>query len=227
MFDQNASTNMQVTSRLSTDSVIHDLNVARNAQIQGYDANGFDFFLRGNTGTALSTHYMAVKLNGLSATLINSASPTATGNHSIGSAGFTPQFGFMLHGEFAAVNTDYGIDDGEVWGLSAFTASDAFTTSIYSEDSDGTSNTESVTDTKPVRLRKDNADYMTATFSTFTSDGATFNYSTVPAAAKQRSVLFIQAQTSVTLASDSGSYLLTGTASVLRPGSVTILEHRR
>jgi hypothetical protein len=229
--DGNGVTTSDVLSRLSTSYVSMPASATTIAmQIQEFDATSFKAYTRLGT-TALPFHYVAIKLaTGLTAKLVTSASPIGTGSHSITGAGITPQFGLMLHSANPTVDVRESNDDAEVFGLSAFTAGGSASIAIFSEDGLATgSDTESITDTKPVSLRKDHADFMTATFTAFNSDGAEFNYSTANGTARQRAVLFIQssAGAAFTIAATTAPYNLTGTAAVLRPTSITILEHRR
>lgn len=162
-------------------------------QIQGFDANGFDLFLRDNGGTAVTVGYMAIKLNGISAKITTCASPTSTGDHTCTGAGFTPQLVLGIQGEWAAVNTQYTSDDNEPFTLGGSTATQSLVGGVYREDGGTGSAKQSLTDTKPVHSYKDGADYMVATFDSFTSDGVTWNYTTAPGSATQRGMLFVQA----------------------------------
>lgn len=176
------------TSRVSNNPVAGLAGVS----ISGFDASGFDLFLRDTTGTAQTVGYLALQLNGLSAKLITSPSPTATGSRSITGVGFTPQVGIMLSGEYPTVNTLGTNDNAETYGLGFFTPTGSACASIYSEDGATTSNTESITNAKPICLRKDAALYMEADFTEFTDDGVTFFYGTAPSTATQRAVLFVE-----------------------------------
>lgn len=196
--DAHAAASMNTSSTLSTSRVVaNGVNGVTLAtlEVTDFHATGFNVATR-DAATGPSFIYMAVKLNGLSAKLMTSAAPTGTGSQAITGAGFRPQVGLMLQGEFAAVDTVYSTDTGEVFGLSAFTSSAAGTSSTAHEDGDGTSNTESMTDNKVCRTRKDAADYATCTLTSFDADGATFNYTATNGTARQRAILLIQESTS-------------------------------
>lgn len=193
--DADAAASMNTSSMLATNRLIaNGVNGVTLATLEltSCDANGFTVTTR-DAATGPAFQYLAVKLTGLSVKLMTDASPTATGNEAVTGVGFQPQAGLMLQGEFAAVDTLYSTDSGEVFGFSAFTASDSATTATAHEDSDGTSNTESMTDSTVCRTRKDAVDFATCTLVSLDPDGATFNYSTAPAAATQRAILFVQA----------------------------------
>lgn len=167
--------------------------VLGTVQIQGFDSSGFDLYLRDVTGTAITVGYMAIKFSGISAKVTTCASPTSTGTHTCTGAGFTPQLALALQGEWAAVNTQYGSDDNEPFAFGGSTATQSLVGGVYREDGGTGSVKQSLTDSKPVHSYKDGADYMVATFDSFTSDGVTWNYTTAPGSATQRGMLFIQA----------------------------------
>ena len=201
MFDTDAAANMNTGAKLSTTRV-QQVSVASTptVSISNFTSSGFDVFDRDGNG-ARTIGYMAVKLNGLSVKVMTTASPNATGSYTHSGVGFTPQFGLMLQGEFAAVDTDYTSDNGEVFSLSAFTTANQVCGGTYDEDGDTTSIDKSLTDALPVCLYKDGAAYATASFTAFTSDGPTFNYTVAPAAAKQWAGLFVSAPATASLSS--------------------------
>jgi hypothetical protein len=190
--DNDAAADAQVSSRLTTNRIV-SAGAAGIAQIEltSFDASGITITTR-DVGTAITMTYVAIKFNGLNAWLGTSPAPTATGSAPHTGVGFLPQVGLMLQGEFAAVDTIYSGDDGELFGLSAFTSTAAYTSSVYSEDLAATSATESVTDSKVCRTRKDSADYATCTLTSFDADGATYDYTVTNGSARQRAILYVQ-----------------------------------
>lgn len=186
----------QVAATIRADRIV--VNPAASSgvptlELTSFDANGFTVTTR-DVGASVTMYYLALKLaNGLRAKVLTCASPTVTGNHSCTGAGWTPQAGLMLHTESVAVGTYYSNDDGEVFGISAFTDAASGSSAIAAEDITPTSNTESMTDTKPVHLRKDAGAFMTADFVGFTNDGMTFNYTTAFGTVVQRGVLLFGA----------------------------------
>ena len=193
--DQTAVSPTQLIAVLDTASVMRNAaggGAAEKLEISNFTSTTFDVVTRIAGGVAYRLYYMAIQLSNCSASVVTSASPTATGDDTITGASAKPQFGLMLHSATVNAGTSYTDGNAEVFGVSAFTASTAVCHAIASDDNVATSNSESMTDTKPVRLRKDAADWMTATYSAFTSTGVTFNYSaTDTGAAHQRAVLFI------------------------------------
>lgn len=192
--DMGAQAGMNVASLLATNRLVAEaINGATYSTLElaSCDANGFTVTTR-DAATGPKFGYMAIKMNGLSVKLLPTTSPSGTGSQSITGVGFTPQAGLMLSGEWAAVDTVYVADDGEVLALSAFTATASGSAAYYAEDSNGTSWTESITDSKMCRTRKDALDYATCTFSQWTSDGVDRNYTTNVGGTTQQAMLFFQ-----------------------------------
>jgi hypothetical protein len=190
--DTDGNATAAVQSNLLTNRILA-YAVASVAQLEltSFDTNGFTITTR-DTGTAKTMTYMAIKLSSLSAWLGTSAAPTSTGSAAHTGVGFRPQVGLMLQGEFAAVDTLYTASDGELFSLSAFTSTAAYTSSVWSDDGAADSDTESVTDSKVCRTRKDGADYATCTLTSFDADGATYNYTATNGSARQRAILYVQ-----------------------------------
>lgn len=196
-------------------------------QCQDFDASGFSVYNRVSVSTpTLELGYLAIKLNGLSAKLLTSASPIVPGDHTITGATFKPQFALMLHGSALVADTVYTDGNAEVCGISAFTAQAAGCSAIWAADNATPVDAESITNNIPVSLRKTAANFMTASFSAFTSDGVTLSYSTTDGSARQRAVLFVQSSNPV-VGVDSGSYSLSGLATVLRNTATTWLRLRK
>ena len=198
---QSASATTDVSSALFTTRLtINPLSATPSSpELTAFTSDGFTLTTRDGS-SANTTLYMAMKLaTGISAKLLTCASPTATGAHSCTGAGFTPQAGIMLHTSAPAVDTFYSTGGNpEIYGLSAFTGSAAYSATIFDDDGVATSDTESITDSKPVRIRKDTADWMTATSTGAQADGWNFDYTVTDGTARQRAVLFFKAdQTTV------------------------------
>lgn len=193
-YNQNAAANMNEATRLSSTRVAQaNIGATPTVSISNFTSSGFDVFDRDGNG-ARTIGYMAVKLNGLSFKVLTSAAPNATGSYTHSGVGFTPQFGLMLQGEIAAVDTNYSAQNGEVFAVSAFTATNQVCAGNHSADADTTSIEKSLTDVLPVCLYRDGAAFATASFTTFTNDGPTFNYSVAPASVYQWGALFVQTQ---------------------------------
>ena len=196
--DSDNSASMAVNARMATNRLVTNPVGVGTLELTSFDVNGFTVTTRDSASGVPSFGYLAIKLSGLSAKLMTSPAPAGTGSQSVTGVNFRPQFGMVLQGEYTAVDTTYSADDNEVFAISAFTVSASASSAAYNEDSDGTSNTESVTDNKACRTRKGtpNADYATCTLTSFDPDGATFNYTVNVGGAKQRAILFVQAPAS-------------------------------
>ncbi len=183
-------------------------------ELQDFDSSGFSAFLRDRNGQAMTIGYCAIKLSGLTAKAMAINSPTASGSQSITGIGFTPQFGMLLQNDLTAYDSLTSATNGEVFGVGLMTASEQASHSIAVDDGVTPSNAESYTDTDPVLLRKDNGVFMDATFTSFSSDTATFNYATANGTARKWAALFVAAGGPVTVAlSGSAATGGSGTAS--------------
>lgn len=191
--DQNGNGTSNVLGMLNTIRVANNgAGSLGNVSISNFDASGFDLFLRDVTGVTQTVGYMAIKFNNRQFKLLTSASPGATGSATITGAGFTPQFGLMIDGEWDTVDALRSTDNGETFGLSLFTAGASACVSYFSEDNTVTASTASLTNAKPTCLQKDGALFRQADFTAFTNDGVTFNYTTHTGGATQRAVLFVE-----------------------------------
>ena len=110
-------------------------------------------------------------------------SPTSTGNDSVTGTGFQPEA--LLSSLIYAATVDAAHSDMSFCsGASDATQDSAH--SMESEDAQGTSDTSSYSDAKIINLRDENgAEDVTATVSSFDSDGFTRNYTAVNVAARK------------------------------------------
>jgi hypothetical protein len=200
---QNASSPSDVYEVMRADRLaLNPLGITySSSELTSFDAGGFTLTTRDAT-TVNIVRYLTAKLaSGIAVKLAACLSPTATGAHSCTGAGWTPQAGIMIHTVVPALGTYYIAGaNNESYGVSAFTASSASSASIADDDGDAATNTESMTDNKPVRLRKDAADFMTATVTGFQSNGVDFNYTATDATARYRALLLFQAAASTSSA---------------------------
>lgn len=189
--NNDASSSVSISSILTTNRIMSPGISSTQLELTAIDATSFDLTTR-TSGGSRNFHYLAIKLNGLAAQLSTSAAPTSTGSNAVTGVGFTPQIGFMLAGEHAAVDTLYSASNGTNLGFSAFTTAASGTSSVWGDDGAPTSNEESVTDAKVCRTRKASADFDTCTLTSFDADGATFNYSVASSSTRQRALLFVE-----------------------------------
>ena len=123
------------------------------------------------------------------------ATPTSTGSNSVTGVGFTPQFCMLGLTSALLVDTVYSDDNAECFGVGVATPSLSSSLTMFAEDGSTDSDATNMIDNKIIRIRKDRADFITATLTGFTSDGMTLNYTVVDASARQQIGLFIQAGT--------------------------------
>ncbi len=147
-----------------------------------------------NAAASIVMGYLAVKLNGISCKVLEFDSPTSGGSQDITGIGFTPQFGLTLMSAQTSINATSSDEKGEVFGVGAFTTPTQVCNMINSDDAVTTTISKSLTHSRPVFLRKDAATFMDATFTSFGSGTATFNYGTADGTARKWAGLFIQAQ---------------------------------
>lgn len=185
-----------ILNQLDTNSVLHRSQggaLSDELRVETFDSDGFLLFQRqGNV--AMTGAYLALDLApGVSAKVLTYATPTSNGPSAISGAGFTPQFGMILQSGVLAVDSNVNDENAEVFGMSTFTASGAASAAIWSDDANAVAtDTESLTDSKPISLRRNAGAFLTASLTGFNSDGADLNFTQVQAAARQQAVLFIQ-----------------------------------
>jgi len=193
--DVSSANPTQVQQMLNTDGVTRRVSGGVNgalAEIGNIGASGFDVTQRDNA-TAVTLQYLAIDLNGIGAAMITDASPTSTGSEAITGAGFTPQFALGLYGTAVANDTFYSDGNAESWGIGLMTASTSACVGMTSDDNVSPSNTESLTNSIALCLRKDEALFQAASLTSFDSDGMTLNNTTANGTARQRIFLFIEA----------------------------------
>lgn len=163
---------------------------AQQVEIQNFTPTGFDATTR-NAGTPSTVGYLALHLNGLTATGLEVDSPTATGSRSITGITGTPQWGMLVAGAAQGVDSTVTDTDAEAWGLSTFTASAQSCVGISSDDAVATTNVETIIDATPICLVKDDANFYHATFTSFSAGTATFNYSAASGTVRKWIGLFL------------------------------------
>lgn len=227
--DTTGSATTSTAGELSTNRVSANQNSGTppGVEIQNFTSTGFDATLRDTGGSTMQVGYIAVKTDGLSAKVMALDTPTSGGSQSFTGIGFTPQFGMLFQGALIANDTRTVTADSEVMGVSMFTASAAGSVAVTSDDGvTTTTNSESVTHTKPVFLRKDSGTFMDADFSSFSSGAVTLTWNTANGTVRKWAGLFVQSP-NVVMSSDIGSYLINGVAAVLRNTATTWLRLRK
>lgn len=184
-------TSAMMSTRLAFNAL--SFSTVASYELTSFDSGGFTLTTRDNTASVNDVYYLAAKLAvGASAKLATCTSPTSTGSHSCTGAGFTPTGAIMSHTAAAALDTLESDGDAEVYGLSAFTSTTQSFSGISDDDNVAAANTASMTSINPIRMIKDAADYMVATFTGWQSDGVDLNYTTTNGTARYRAVLFLK-----------------------------------
>jgi hypothetical protein len=199
-YDVSGVATTDVIASVGSLTVAREVNnsVGQEVELGSFDASGFTATTRANADDT-ACGYLAVRLNGLTASLVAIDTPIATGTWVVSGLGITPQFGMLLQNSMASYDTRISTTSAEVFGISAFTsATDEYSVAVTSDDGvTTTTNAESVTANKAVLLRKDAATYMAADFTAFGSGTATFDVtSTAIASARKWAGLFISAAAS-------------------------------
>lgn len=168
---------------------------SQQIEIRNFTANGFDATLRA-ASFAATLGYLALKLNGITASGLAVDSPTATGSQSITGITGIPQWGMLVSGSLQSVDSTTIDDKSEGFGISTFTSTDQSCFAIASDDAVTTTVTESLVDSKPICLRKDAGLFYSASFTSFSNGTATFNYGTANGTARKWIGLFFSSQAS-------------------------------
>lgn len=168
---------------------------SQQVELQNFTSSGFDATTRGSSFSA-TLGYLALKLSGIAATGLAIDSPTATGSRSITGINGIPQWGLLVSGAVGSVDTTTIDGNAEAFGLSTFTSAAQSCVAIASDDAVTTTATESMVDSKPVCLRKDAGLFYSASFTSFSSGTATFNYATANGTARKWIGLFLSAPAS-------------------------------
>jgi hypothetical protein len=197
-------------------------------EIASFDSQGFSTIRRGNSSSTKEIGYLAVKLPaGMTAKIVDFDTPIGTGSYSVTGAGILPQFAMV----FTTGQTAAGLDqtaNSEVLGMGVVTSAAQYSASIYADtQSAAAANTSSVVDSKPIRIRRNNSDYMVETFTAFTSDGMTLNATTVqPTTGRKRTFLFVKSAARE-LDVDPGAYTSSGQEVLFRILSPLYLRYRK
>lgn len=178
-----------------TNRIGRNTNNGSQIEIENFTGSGFDATLRQTTGSVATMGYLALQLNGATATVMEVTSPTSTGSHAISSIGLTPQWGMLVLTSDQTSGSADTSTDAESWGVSSFTSAAQSCVGMSADDGVGTSSADSLADLKPVCMRKDGALFYSASFTSFGSGTATFNYGTANGTARKWVGLFISEST--------------------------------
>ena len=127
-------------------------------ELTDFDANGFSGTTRDAAGDANLEHgYLALAFGGaVKHDVFAMDTPTSTGDQAYTDPGWTPQFVMLLKSHVATVDTlETTGPSAYTTGIGVMTAADESAVFTASEDAQGTSDTESGTDSKAVWLPPD------------------------------------------------------------------------
>lgn len=165
----------------------HDWRV----ELGTFDANGFTATARDSGGNNSVCAYLALKFANHDSWVGTHDTPTATGDKDETGPNFKPQFGMMGSTLAEAAGTTYVDDHAISTAFSAFDGTNEFCTVVSSEDAATTMNTQSVSDNTAVQLPDNTGSALiTASFSSFLSNGFRLNYSAVDTGAARKGWAF-------------------------------------
>lgn len=188
--DVNAVGTVDQRARVDTDMTGADRNGTQSIEIQDFTSTGFTAMERDTVG-ARTLGYLAIQLNGLTATEVTITTPTSTGSNSITGLTGKPQFGLLVLSSTTSTDATSADGNAESFGVCAITVAAQSCSSITNDDGVTTTNSDSVTHNRPIFLRKDGATFLDATFTSFDSGQMTVNYGTVNASGRKLIGLFI------------------------------------
>lgn len=160
-----------------------------NASVSAFDSSGFSITPSASASND-DVSYLALKFTNnpdISIDFIDG--PTATGNFSITDPGFQPNFMMFLMRDDATTFNTTTQSDGI--GVYVVDENSEYTNCINSQDGVTTSYSKSLSTAKFRDLTGSGTDLHVATHSSFDATGATFNFTTVPAADRHFVVLSV------------------------------------
>lgn len=169
--------------------------IGSDIEISGFDAQGFSAFTRTVAG-GYKYPYLALAYGGAASHWVGIVdSPTATGNQSVTTPGFKPQFVMHCPNAVVTIDGDRTTDSTGAGTISvgAFTATDAFIVSIEDQDTADPIRARSSTYSLPVKYDSGaGTNLHTATFGSFDPSGWTLNYSVANATTRKWPTLVVQ-----------------------------------
>lgn len=165
-------------------------------EVGTFDASGFSITSRLGDASADNVGYLALAFNNVvdfKTGIIDS--PTSTGSQSITDPGFKPQYVNLGLTQMQAVNTFYTTGLGGSFGISVFDEDNAYCNSYQDEDGSGTSNTQCISDDTVINLPEDDGTSgHVAAFTSFDTNGWTWNFSATLGTAVKFWYLAIEAE---------------------------------
>lgn len=163
--------------------------------VDGFDANGFNFTPSASSGSE-TIAYMALKFTGRQFKLVDFSTPTATGSHTVTGAGFTPRFALAVLTNLEAINNDPASTTSDLQsGFAVCLIGSDEQWSVSHRINAGEATTDAASQLSAVALMGASAtdcDAIKATFTAWTSDGVTLNFSATQGTAKKGFILFVE-----------------------------------
>lgn len=160
--------------------------ITYTVEATSFDSEGFSLYPRDGNGLSDEIGYLALYLGDRSVWVGGIDSPTSTGNQSITSPGFTPQWGMIGTNVLAAYDSRDTTGNSGSLGLSSFTSTEEFAFAIASEDNSSTGDNESQGDSASALIdthtgtRRDEANFVS-----FDTTGWTLNFTTAGASVRK------------------------------------------
>ncbi len=160
--------------------------------VSDFDASGFSITPNASAGSD-NINYLALKFTGGACKIVDFTTPTATGSSTIIGAGFTPRFALVVLTNLEATDTHVATSDLQSGLGIAFVGDEQWATSWRIDSgADPTDTASQCSNAAIMGASATDCDAILASFTAWTSDGMTVNYSAVQGTGKKGFVLFIQ-----------------------------------
>lgn len=163
--------------------------------ISDFDANGFSITPSASAGSNRIA-YLALKFTDRQVKLVDFDTPTSTGSATITGAGFTPRFAIAVVTNLEAVNNDPASTTTDLqsgFAVCLIGSDEQWSASWRINAAETTTDTASqLSAVALIGASATDCDAIKATFTAWTSDGVTLNFSAVQGTAKKGFILFIE-----------------------------------
>lgn len=187
-------------------------------EVSNFGSDGFDITARTNGANSREIVFLALNWGGAAESWVGVYStPTSTGDDAETGPGIEPQAVILLPNLTDAVNTVYSDNRAGTVGISVFTDSAEYSTTVSSEEGAGTTNTQSLSDDRALVVPDDDGTFdIEAVFSSMDANGWTLTYSNVATAAKQLPAFVIGVESGGAPIEQSLAGAITPTSALLR-----------
>lgn len=198
-------------------AIVSGGSLSRSYELSAFTSSAFKVKVHGSTNQVFG--YLALNFGGKAEAYVGTvASPTSTGNAAVTGVGFEPQAVVLAPSHLSSSATvQTSVTNVMATGLTAFTATAAFSTVVADEDASATTDSQAVSDNVPLILPLPNgtAGLSTTTYS-LDSDGYTLNYGTVQASGRYMAVWAISVEITGTTYTQSAGGTLTTAGTIAR-----------